>query len=146
VYQQSQTIDCTWLFSWNGTSDCVENGRTDYRPIHQEYFNGLNREVWSDEDFVVLAFAYRPHFGKFEVRLISTTTFETERSFGFREAVFHYDRGLLFVVKRSDDIIRLVLNNCKVSAKTITWKCHPSQNHGSENRAVDQKHLFEINH
>jgi hypothetical protein len=119
-------------------------GPTDYRPIHQEYFNGLNAEVWSDEDFIVLAFVYRHHFSKFEVRLISTTTFETERSFGFGEAVFHYDRGLLFVAKRSDDIIRSVPNNC--TNKSFTWKCHPLQNHGSEIRAVDQKHLFEINH
>ena len=87
-------------------------GPTDYRQIHQEYFYGMNADVWSDEDFIALAFADRPHCSKYEVRLISTTTFETERSFGFGKAVFHYDRGLLFVAKRSDDIIRSVPNNC----------------------------------
>jgi hypothetical protein len=94
-------------------------GPTDYRPIHQEYFHGMNEEVWSDEEFVVLVYAYRPHCSKFEVRLISTTTFETERSFGFSEAVFHYDRGLLFVAKRSDDTIRSVPNN--FTNKRFTW-------------------------
>jgi hypothetical protein len=85
---------------------------TDFRLIHQEYFNnhGAYTAVWSDEDYIALAFDSCSR--KYEVRLISTTTFETERSFGFKEALFHYDRGLLFVAKRRVDTIRSVPNNC----------------------------------
>ena len=63
------------------------------------------------ETKITLAFASRPDDTIFEVRLISTTTFETERSFRFREAAFHYDRGLLFAIQ-GDDKIRLVPDNC----------------------------------
>jgi hypothetical protein len=118
-------------------------GPTDFRLIHQEYFNAPNAAVWSDEDYIALAFdSSFGEYEEYEVRLISTTTFETERSFGFRKVFFHYDRGLLFVAKRRDDTIRSVPNNC--TNKGFTQKCNPSQNHGSKIRAVDQKHIFKI--
>jgi hypothetical protein len=81
---------------------------TDFRLLHQEYFShhASNTAVWSDEDYIALAF---DSFSKnYEVRLISTTTFETERTFSFGEALFHYDRGLLFVAKSRGDTIRSV--------------------------------------
>jgi hypothetical protein len=86
-------------------------GPTDFRLIHQEYFNAPQAAVWSDDDYIALA--SDSYSMEYEVRLISTTTFETERSFRFREAYFHYDRGLLFVAKRRDDTIRSVPNNCR---------------------------------
>ena len=88
-------------------------GPTNFRLIHQEYFSydASNTAVWSDEDYIAVAFDN--YSSEYEVRLINTTTFETERSFGFREALFHYDRGLLFVAKSRGDTIRSVSNNCR---------------------------------
>jgi len=86
-------------------------GPTEFRRIHQEYFShhASFTAVWSDEDYIVIAFT--SFSGEIEIRLISTTTFETERSFGFLEPFFHYDRGLLFVATASDYTIRSVPNN-----------------------------------
>jgi hypothetical protein len=88
-------------------------GSIDFRLIHQEYFSHhtSNTAVWSDEDYIALVFDN--YSREFEVRLISTTTFETERSFGIRDNLFHYDRGLLFVAKRRGDTIRSVPINCR---------------------------------
>jgi len=88
-------------------------GPIDFRLIHQEYFSHhtSNTAVWSDEDYIALVFDN--YSREFEVRLISTTTFETERSFGIRDNLFHYDRGLLFVAKRRGDAIRSVPINCR---------------------------------
>jgi hypothetical protein len=86
-------------------------GPTDYRLVHQEYFNAPNAVVWSDEDYIALAIQNLSEGDPRKVRLISTTTFETERSFEFKEAFFHYDRGLLFVATASDYTIRSVPNN-----------------------------------
>jgi hypothetical protein len=113
-------------------------GPTDYRQIHQEYFKGARAAVFSDEDYIVLAFDYS--WREYEVRLISTTTCNTERSFCMSRAFFHYDRGLLFVSIKTDDTIRSVPNNCTNTGFTL--KCDPSQNNGSENREVDKNHLF----
>jgi len=93
-------------------------GPTDFRQIHQEYFrnDAYKMAMWSDENYIVIAFTSfsgEIEIREIEIRLISTTTFETERSFGFKEDLFHYDRGLLFVAKRRDDTIRSVPNNCR---------------------------------
>ena len=93
-------------------------GPTDFRQIHQEYFrnDAYKMAMWSDENYIVLAFLFlfsNSFSGEIEIRLISTTTFETERSFGFKEDLFHYDRGLLFVAKRRGDTIRSVPINCR---------------------------------
>ena len=86
-------------------------GPADFHVIHQEYFNAPSAAVWSDENYIALVFDN--YSSEYEVRLISTTTFVTERSFGVREDFFHYDRGLLFVAKRKGDKIRSVPINCR---------------------------------
>ena len=103
--------------------------------IHQEYFNAPSAAVWSDENYIALVFDN--YSSEYEVRLISTTTFVTERSFGVKEDFFHYDRGLLFVAKRRGDKIRSVPINCrkkmfylKVLPFTESWK--RNQGSGSE--------------
>jgi hypothetical protein len=100
------------LGSFPGTKHLIVwkmEGPTDFRLIHQEHFNASAAAVWSDEDYVVIAIDNLSK--EYEVRLISTTTFETERLLEFKEAYFLYDRGLLFVADGRDDAIRSVPNN-----------------------------------
>ena len=61
-------------------------GPADFHVIHQEYFNAPSAAVWSDENYIALVFDN--YSSEYEVRLISTTTFVTERSFGVREDFF----------------------------------------------------------